>query len=210
MEYLTSAEFLGNTLAAMLTLAIFSFLYKDNPIYKFAEHLFVGIAAGYYAALQYHTVFKPNLIDNLAAGHLMSIFPLILVILLFARLVPNVGWLSRWPMGALIGTYAGLQLVGFLQGDLVAQIQANVLSVNTGSAATNTNNFLLIIGVLTTLVYFFFSTEHKGAVGVVSKVGIYFLMISFGASYGFTVMARISLLLGRIDFLLREWLRFGA
>jgi hypothetical protein len=67
------------------------------------------------------------------------------------------------------------------------------------------SNVLLIAGVLTTLVYFFFSLEHKGAVGVVSKIGIYFLMISFGASYGFTVMARISLLIGRLEFLFRDW-----
>ncbi|MEZ4648717.1 MAG: hypothetical protein R3E97_08005 [Candidatus Eisenbacteria bacterium] len=71
---------------------------------------------------------------------------------------------------------------------------------------TNVNNFLLIVGVLTTLVYFFFSTEHKGAVGALSKVGIYFLMISFGASYGFTVMARMSLLIGRLEFLFGDWL----
>ncbi|MCO4782640.1 MAG: hypothetical protein KC646_09990 [Candidatus Cloacimonetes bacterium] len=63
-------------------------------------------------------------------------------------------------------------------------------------------NLLIAFGVLTILVYFFFSTEHKGAVGVGAKVGIYFLMITFGASFGYTIMARISLLIGRMDFLI--------
>lgn len=199
--------FRGDTLAGLLTLAIFSFLYKDNRVYKFAEHLFVGLAAGYYVAFQYRTVFQPNLIEPLGRGELINLIPLVLAILLFTRMLPGGQWLSRWPMGVMIGAYAGLQLIGFLQGDLIAQIQANILSVNTGDFWTNVNNFLLIVGVLTTLVYFFFSTEHKGVVGGLSKAGIYFLMISFGASYGFTVMARMSLLIGRLEFLFGTWLR---
>jgi hypothetical protein len=68
------------------------------------------------------------------------------------------------------------------------------------------NNWLLVVGLLTTLTFFFFSKEHKGALGGTAKIGIYFLMVSFGASYGYTVMARISLLIGRVMFLLRDWL----
>lgn len=209
---------IGATLAGLLTLAIFSFLIKDNPIYKFAEHLFVGIAAGYYVALQYQTVFRPNLWEpltgdtnwNLFAGNPIYFVPLILGVLLFTRLLPSGQWLSRWSIGVMVGAYSGLQLIGFAQGDLVEQVRANLLPLNTDSLATNVNNLLLIVGVLTTLVYFFFSTEHRGAVGVLSKIGIYFLMISFGASYGFTVMARISLLIGRLEFLFRDWpLAFG-
>jgi hypothetical protein len=65
---------------------------------------------------------------------------------------------------------------------------------------------LLMLGVVSVLCYFFFSAEHKGALGAVSRVGIIFLMISFGASFGYTVMARESLVIGRFQFLLREWL----
>lgn len=207
----------GATLAGILTLAIMSFLIKDNRFYKFAEHLFVGIAAGYYVALQFRTVFVPNLWApltgaepgttsfNIFGGDPWFFIPFVLAALLFTRLLPSGQWLSRWSIGVMVGAYAGLQLIGFAQGDLIAQVQANLLSVNTGSTGTNINNLLLIVGVLTTLIYFFFSTEHKGTVGVLSKIGIYFLMISFGASYGFTVMARISLLIGRLEFLFTTW-----
>ena len=67
-------------------------------------------------------------------------------------------------------------------------------------------NLILIVGLLTTLFYFFFSTEHRGFSGTSARIGIYFLMISFGASYGFTVMARISLALDRLRFLFDDWL----
>jgi hypothetical protein len=53
------------------------------------------------------------------------------------------------------------------------------------------------VGTVTGLLYFFFSKEHTGNFGKVTRVGIYFLMISFGASFGFAVMGRISLLIGR-------------
>jgi len=68
------------------------------------------------------------------------------------------------------------------------------------------SNIVLIVGLLATLVYFFFSLEHRGFTGKTAKLGIYFLMISFGASYGFTVMARISLALDRLRFLFEDWL----
>lgn len=63
------------------------------------------------------------------------------------------------------------------------------------------SSIVLFLGVISVLVYFFFSIEHKGAVKWVSYVGISFLMIYFGASYGYTVMGRLSLLYGRLSTL---------
>ena len=68
------------------------------------------------------------------------------------------------------------------------------------------NLAIILVGVVAVMVYFLFSVEHTGVVGGISKVGIWFLMISFGASFGYTVMARLSLLIGRTQFLLDDWL----
>ena len=78
------------------------------------------------------------------------------------------------------------------------------------SFVTAINSIIIAIGVLCVLVYFFFSVEHRGPVGVVSKVGIFFLMVSFGAAFGYTVMARVSLLIGRVYFLLHNWLHIAS
>ena len=68
-------------------------------------------------------------------------------------------------------------------------------------------NFILItLGIAASLVYFFYSKAHKGAFGGVARVGIWTLMIGFGASFGYTVMARISLLIDRVQFLINDWL----
>ncbi len=201
-----SMEFIGTWLAAGLTLFIFSFLYKDNPFYKFAEHLYVGISAGYWVSLQYHNVFRPNLWDPLMRGDLILLIPFALGILLFTRFTKNLFWLSRWALALIIGIFAGIAIIGYGTGDLIRQVHANILPLWTGDWLESFNNFLLVFGVLTALIYFFFSKEHKGAVGAGAKIGIWFLMISFGASFGYTVMSRMSLLIGRVYFLLDEWL----
>ena len=69
------------------------------------------------------------------------------------------------------------------------------------------NQLVLLAGVFCTVVFFFFSLEHRGIVGRVGRVGILFVMVSFGASFGYTVMARVSLLIGRFQFLLYEWVQ---
>jgi hypothetical protein len=106
----------------------------------------------------------------------------------------------------------GLQIVAAVEGDMVPQLRGTFTPFS-GGALFNTYDFwtsvgyvVLLVGVLATLTYFFFSREHKGPLGVTSKIGIYFLMTAFGASFGYTVMARISLLFGRIHFLVADWL----
>ena len=222
----------GVWVAALLTLFIFSFLYRDNPLYKFAEHLFVGVSAGYYIVLNFWTVVIPNLYDPLAraftgrdpitgeavqrVGGAFSasigdyrgwfVIPAVLGVLLFARMIRRIDWVSRWPLAVIIGVYAGLKTTGFAQGDLVAQVQGSLQPLWTSDFWTSVNAILFTVGLVTSLLFFFYSREHKGALGVFARTGIVFLMIGFGAGYGYTVMSRLSLLIGRFQFLLEDWL----
>ena len=213
---------LGVWVAAFLTLCIFSFLYKDNPFYKFAEHLFVGVSAGYYIILNFWTVVVPNLWDPLVksfaapGGPFLAqqgdyrawlAIPGVLGVLLFTRLFGKIGWLSRWSLAVIIGVYAGLKTTGFAQSDFVAQVQASLVTLAPGSFWGSFNAVLFLVGLICSLLFFFYSREHKGALGVASRLGTWFLMVSFGAGYGYTVMSRVSLLIGRFQFLFWEWLR---
>jgi len=199
-------------IAAFLTLGIFSFLYRDNPVYKLCEHLFVGISAGYYVVLTMTSSVWPDMVEPLfkhfsANSNFLLLIPLFLSILLFSRFFPRGDWLSRWPIAFILGVYPALRITGFGQGDVVEQIHGTILPLWVrGDLGTTIGNVLLIVGLLCTLIFFFFSKEHKGALGGAARVGIYFLMVSFGASYGYTVMARVSLLIGRVMFLLDNWL----
>ncbi|MBD3403202.1 hypothetical protein GF420_09930 [candidate division GN15 bacterium] len=209
---------ISNFLAAVLTLGIFSFLYKDNPVYRACEAIFVGVSAGYWAIVFFFDnlqkkfwegVFPP---DGSAGDHLLW-FGAILGVLMLFRLSSKIGWIARWPLAFIVGATAGLYMITYFVSNAMNQVADTMLSlivVNdvTGSIIwTQTIGALVVaVGVISGLVYFFFSKEHKGVFGATAKVGIWFLMITFGASFGYTVMSRMSLLIGRMSFLFRDWL----
>jgi len=211
----------------LLTLMIFSFLYKDNPYYKFAEHLFVGVSAAYAMVVAFWSTMIPNMLGAIypqsmgwfvvnqaeaatltaQASKWWRIFPVILGLMMLARLTPKGAWLSRWPMGFIMGFSAGTNLTRFLQSDFIAQIRSTIIPLvvfdksGAFSFGASFTNWVIVLGVLACLIYFFFSKEHKGWFGGTARVGIWILMVAFGAAFGYTVMARISLLIGRMNFL---------
>jgi hypothetical protein len=214
-------------IGALLTLMIFSFLYKDNAFYKFAEHLFVGVSAAYWMVQGFWQQIMPNLLAKLfprqfegiveaARGkspELDYIIPLVLGILLLCRLIPVIAWLSRWAMAFIIGYTAGSNLTRYLSSDFITQVNK---TLDVPLITTNPDNWLhaimftvsslvIVGGVVCGLIYFYFSKEHTGAFGRASRAGIWVLMVAFGASFGYTVMARISLLIGRIEYI-RGWI----
>jgi len=201
--------------AAILTLSIYSFLYKDNPFYKVAEHLVVGISVGYFVIIEYYTFLIPNVVDPLHETfkshknpiNLLLIAPIFLGFLMLLRVSAKYGSLSRFSIAFLMGIDCGLSIGPYLETWVIQQVKATIFDFrHLTFFYTGLNDLLLIIGVVTTLVFFFFSKEHKGALGRAARVGIVFLMVGFGASFGYTVMARISLLVGRLQFLLKDWL----
>lgn len=212
-------------IGALLTLMIFSFLWKDNVFYKFAEHLFVGVSAAYWMVVGLWSTILPNLIARLWPGLVreiipgaaqaepdyMFLIPLIFGLLLLTRLLPKIHFLSRWAMGLVIGYAAGTNLIRYLQSDLMSQISSTIMPaaiVANGrlQIGETISHMVIFLGVICGLIYFFFSREHKGVLKPASKIGIWILMVTFGASFGYTVMARISLLTGRVQYLLGDWL----
>lgn len=348
-------------IVAFFTLALFSFLYKDNPVYKIAEHIFAGLSAGYYVGLIWDTVIIQQLWDPILQDARYSlIIPGILGFLMFTRFSKKLSWVSRVSLAFVMGTTAGIFLVSQLHGLVLPQMQATMtpateavshdfemyganlykfeivdssippdtvqdttlagvapvvqpiapkvkkdqsLQVTPGSITLSSSSIdrsagdstvftamftdtqlphldkfrvtlkvrsqedgketillnkskdgnnglvvtnlgsgnyradyvwkpaanqtlgrydvyigverravmvfltiIVVVGVLSTLIYFYFSKEHVGVLGVTAKVGIWFIMISFGAHFGYTVMGRVSLLIGRVQFLIDDWL----
>ncbi len=193
------AAALLTTVGALLTLCILSFLYRENPFYRFAEHLAVGVSAGYWVIILYNQSFTAKVIEPLKAGNALPLIPCLLGLLLFTRLFGKIGWVSRIPMAYILGVGSGAEIPLILQTFVVQQAHATMRPVGlTGPALTN---LLIALAVICGIAYFFFSTRHSGAFGWLTRVGIWVLMIGFGATFGFTVMGRISLLLGRVNFL---------
>lgn len=227
---------IGTIVAAGLTLVMYSFLYRDNALFKIAENLYVGVTLGYGAIMTWRQALRPEVFEpffNAPTGDaflhelLHRAVPIILGILLLTRLSRKYGWLSRYSYALLIGWGAGIAIPltthSFILKQLysgVAPFQAAVTAAAGASAPAAWSGawflqvifpifgaVVVMVGTVAVLWYFFFSVEHKRAGGAISKLGIWFLMISFGASFGYTVMGRVSLLIGRVQFLLFEWLK---
>lgn len=219
---------IGIWFAALLTLAIFSFLVGDNPIYKIAESILIGVSAGYWMVLGFWSTIVPNLLKPLAP-HLVrawalpstpadastewiALVPLVLGAMLLWRLAPRGGWIATWPIAFIVGTTAGLKLISFTQADFIDQVSASIVPLwVTGEGGrveigASVGNLVLIASLVSVLVYFIFSVEHRGAVGKISRLGVWVLMITFGSAFGFTVMGRITLLAERFAFLFDDWL----
>jgi len=93
------SETIGIWIAAGLTLCVFSFLYKDNPFYRFAEHLYVGVSVGYTIAQAWHqTVIRLIWNPISQQGDYTVIIPACIGLLIFSRFIPKYRWLIRWPL----------------------------------------------------------------------------------------------------------------
>jgi hypothetical protein len=192
---MTTVELLWQTLAVILTLCVFSFLIKDNPFYKFAERLVAGVAAGYWTMLLIHTNFNDKVVLTLQNGQWAYIIPILLGIAMWTRFSKNYAWISRYSIAFYIGISTGVSVTVYMYTYVFKQISATIIPMSS------VNNVLIIVCVICSLFYFFFSKAHTGAFGVVSKIGIYTLMIGFGAGFGLTVMGRVALLVQRVLFL---------
>ena len=209
---------IGIWVAAFLTLSIYSVLYRDNPFYRFAEHLFVGVSVGYGIVLSIYQGFIPFAWDPFVAAvtgesptGFIKLIPIGIGLLFFARLSPRHTWLIRYPIAILIGFGSGIAIPNVLRANIFEQTRGTLVPFAEIAAGTLTGwgifeAVLMVVGVVCTLTYFFFSVEHRGPVKWLSKVGIAFLMIGFGSAFGNTVMGRVALLIQRVDFLLSDWL----
>ncbi|MDO9119102.1 MAG: hypothetical protein Q7U39_14175 [Nitrospira sp.] len=210
------ATIIGAWVATGLTLFIFSFLYKDNPLFKLAENLYVGVSVGYtivktYDTVILHLIWKP-IVEN---QEWTLLIPVTIGLLMLTRYVPKAAWLSRYAFAFIVGVGAGLAIPRTVSSFILKQIEDTVrpllmlvpgdgvtFSWNLLNPASSINVIIVLLGVSSVLFYFFFSVEHSGPGKAVARTGVLFLMIAFGAAFGYTVMARMSLLIGRLTDLI--------
>ncbi len=199
---------IGTWLAAFLTLAALSFLYKDNPFFRFAESLFAGVSLGYYVGIVLNQTLVPNLFEPLAKDFKTNwdlLVPGLLGLMLYVRSVPRIGWISRYALGIYVVYYIGVDFTRRIHGEVMPQIARTIRPLQAFDGPTLVS-LIFIIGVFSVLIYFFFSKEQNAVTRPIARLGTWFLMVSFGAAFGFTVMGRVALLIGRLNFLIQDWI----
>ena len=181
---MTFSAILGAWIAAFLTLGIFSYLYKDNPFYKIAENVFVGVSAAYVAAISFWTQIYPNLFGRLFPKdgplsftglefdfnhefNILYLFPLILGLMMLLSVFQQFNWMARWGIAYTVAIAAGLKAFGYLNSNVLNQVKASSVDLFSGSLPFFSlggdsvfNNIVLLVGTISSLMYFYFSKER--------------------------------------------------
>ena len=211
-------DVLGIWVGAVLTLFVFSYLLGDNPLFRLAQAVFVGVAVGYAVNVAVYLVLLPRLLEPLALDFEQGwplFIPLILGLLLLLKVRAAWAPLGNISIAFLFGVGAALAIGGALNGLLVPQVAATVLSVSPlQSLDTFIGNCLLVFGTIGALLSFRFVIAQRQLMGRGLEVlargwaraGKWFIMIAFGAIFADTAVSRISILVRRVYFLLHDWL----
>lgn len=205
-------ELVGLIISFLLTLFLYSYIWGDNPLYRVAIHLLVGVSAAYAAVIVVRQLFAPLYTQLQTSGGrtvLIWLVPIILGLLLLLKRLPRLAWMGAGTMALLMGVGAAVALVGALTGTLLPQVTA----VSNDSPLEG-----LLVAVLTvaTLLAFHFGGRGDDAgktwrplpgVGAIAQVGHAVLMITFGALFASVLNTGLVLLAERIQYFLTEFTR---
>jgi hypothetical protein len=201
-------DLIGTAIGFLLTLAVFSYLIGDNPLFRLAVHLFVGVATGYVIVLALFNVLMPQLFLPLLFGSVgeraLRLLPLLLGVLLLAKLSPRLANLGNAPMAYLVGVGAAAAIGGSVLGTIFPQ---SLASINALAETPNLiNGALVLLGALATLVYFHFGarpqavgpTRRNAVVQAVSAAGQVFIAITLGVFFAGVYTAALSAFVERV------------
>jgi len=229
------AEILAGGIA---TIAIYSFLWKENPFYRFFEHLFIGMGVGIGIVVTVRNFMWPKAFQPIigatakitcwawgvpidkpqhdfgllkAMPYVLYLAPLMMGFLYYAIYSKRYRWMARIVIGFSLGMGGGLAFKGFFAEylpQIIKSFKPLVVWQANGSFdwMESFNNIVLFFTLTCVMSYFFFSFDHDlPVIKQASYSGRWLMMVSFGAFFGATVMARMALLVERLQFLIEDW-----
>lgn len=202
-----ASEF-GMVVAALLTLMVYSHLVlDDNLLFRLAAHVLVGVAVGYAVLVAVHNVLIPKFWTMLL-GDLWLLIPFLFCLFLLVRPARAVAWFSNYPIALMLGVGSALTIVGAVSGMLIPQVIGASVSLRPSYAAplVLVNDLIITVGVIATLSSFYFTAQRDGRgsrlLQWIHPVGRLFIAVALGALFAGLLVSRLSLLVGRIDFLI--------
>jgi len=214
-----SWDLLAALIGFLLTLMILSYLIGDNPAFRLAIYLFIGVSAGYAAAVTWNQVLLPRLFRPLLTGggnYLSLLIPLGLGVLLLTRLSVRFSSLSDLPLAMLLGVGAATAVGGALFGTLFPQTGAvlNAFDLDSADSAFGSwisvfaEAFLMLLGTVSTLLYFQFSARSTPSgprrgkiVDFLGAIGQGFIAITFGVLFAGVLLSAMTALIERLNFI---------
>ncbi len=215
-----SLDLLTGLVSFLLTLMVLSYLIGDNPAFRLAIYLFIGVSAGYVAAIAWNQVLLPRLFRPLLNSgwtDVTLLIPLLLGLLMLAKLSPRMAALGNPSLAVIVGVGAAVAIGGAIFGTLFPQTQAVVNEFDLPSLGKSWSGWLgtlgealvMLVGTVSTLVYFQFSAKATAGgpkrakpVEFIAWVGQVFIAITFGVLFAGVFAAAITALIERLSFLI--------
>jgi hypothetical protein len=199
------------TIQAILTIAITTLAWRDTPVSKTAEHIYVGVITANTIVMAWRSIITTGW-NNIIGGQIVYILPVILGLMAYFRYSRENFWVYRYPIALVVGIGVGTAMRGLVGGSVLDQIKDSFFSLNVpGNAMGSLNNLIQLVILISCLIYFVFTIKAaRGPLTTqLSTFGRYALMAAFGYSFANTIATRINQYAGRIAFLLLEWLQLG-
>ena len=190
-------------ISVFLVFCVFSYCYRENPLFRLAEHLFVGLSVGY--GISYDLWFFKNYgyLPVVYQGRYDYLIWMLIGLGYYFFFSRRYFWLYRLPISIGIGYGTGMALRSVIRSDLIGQINTTIkLSLIGVDPLTTLNRFIIVFGTMLAVVFFIFTLELKGALSYIPKTGRYVILAALGASFGNTIMGRESLLIQRIQLMM--------
>jgi len=212
-----STDEIGLWAGFVLTLMVYSYLIRDNFLYRLAVYVFVGLAAGYISIITFESVITPWLETTVASGDAarvaLGIMPFLLGVLLLLKTSSRLGRLGNLGIAFIIGVGAAVALVGAITGTLLplAQLTAGESRI-ADDAIGLINALIVLIGVVSSLVYFQYlarrtptdEIERGRTVRAISTVGQGFIVVTLAALYGAALITSLTIFSERVGFILTQ------
>lgn len=210
-----NVEVVGTVVGAVLTLMVFSYLLGDNPLYRFALHLFVGVLVGYSFGVVLRDILcgmvLAKLLTNPSPREFLAVaIPLMLGIMLLFKSSRKRAYVGNFSVAFLVGVGTAVALGGALLGTLIPQIGATGRAFSSFSLAAFRDGLIILIGTVCTLMAFTFTVQRQPEpanvwsriVRILGGVGRGFLVVAFGVAFAGALTASLSIFIGRIQHLI--------
>lgn len=191
-------NFLTLVIGLVITLLVYSYLLGDNPLYRVAVHLLVGVSGGYAAVIVVRQVIVPALSplvnDPTNPDSLLWVIPLLLAFLLLFKTMPRLAWMGNSTLAVLVGAGAAVALLGAITGTLWPQIRAASQPTTLGVLGA------LVTALMTIFALFYFqftgTQPEKPPVWrqTIRHVGQFVLTVTFGALFAGVLSTSLALL----------------
>jgi hypothetical protein len=219
-------QLFGLLTASFLTLVVLSYAVGDNQLFRLVIHVFIGVTAGYVAAVAIHNVLVPQFVEmgaNVFQNPLLLLFVIISIALLVTKISPRTAQFGNPVSALLVGAGAAIAIGGAIRGTLLPQIGAATAFFNPPElrVALEQSQYgsvlglmlqgsIILIGTLTALISFHFGArsakneipQRSPYIERIAQVGRVFVAITLGVVFAGVFSAALTALVERFDFLM--------